>query len=618
MHALKSYLKLFVAILFLSLPSISLSGDELQDLYHIIAYYSFDIKGKSNPELLEKMIVPPGGDPPYSSPAAMEKALDTKRDQLNNMRIFEEVSYTYEAIHADSVAIRYRVKFFIDDAFSFIAIPYPKYDSNYGFRLGVKAYDKNLFGSFADLYFVLNTTQIDGSWEDYEWYTELMVSDIPVGSSRINLNLEAEAVQHGTALENLYWTGAIDWEGIRLAQTTFDFHVDIDENKDTENKFDKWLTASAQWNGLPWFDSLLTVRPAVQFNQIEEGDDLNWDIDSVSFFSSVNPITINGDTYVFSNITKLKFPHDYLRFTSTLDLTDAAILGMPVSFWISADNYFDLEGQSFHDNTYTVGTALGISLPFSATYRGSYEFSIREGFNTRLDLIPMLSTTQSVSLGKVNWKQNFRHGLKVSFSGRADYALFTSEFNRVDYLNFVVQAEGEGYLKLGNRMGLSSRAMGFYSHVPSFDWYVDQQFPTFLPNKSKSAPEQLRGILDDTYENLLGGGDYQKLGVVVNLDATVMLVKFKGFAEGFVSTFMDVGIFTDTRLEYRKNSVNWNDITLFKTIGIEGYGIMDKFPSYPIRGSLGFNLDDVINHLKGTIGFTDIEFELSIGMGLHY
>jgi hypothetical protein len=125
-------------------------------------------------------------------------------------------------------------------------------------------------------------------------------------------------------------------------------------------------------------------------------------------------------------------------------------------------------------------------------------------------------------------------------------------------------------------------------------------------------------VLDDTYESMLGTGDHQKLGAVLNMDATLMFLKFKGFAEGFISAFMDVGIFTDTRLENRKNDIMWNDVTIFKTVGLEGYGIMDKFPSYPIRGSLGFNLDDVMRHLNGEIGFTDIEYELTIGMGLHY
>lgn len=604
-------------MLMLALFIPSLAAQELPDLYHIIAYYSFDIKGKSSETLIREMIVPPGGDPPYTSPAAMVRALEAKRERLNNMRLFEEVSYTYEAIHADDVAIRYRVKFFIDDAFTFLAIPYPKYDSNYGFRLGLKAYDKNLFGSFADLYFVINTTQIDNSWEDYEWNSELSISSIPVGPSTIDIDLSAQAVQHGMMVEDLFWTGAIDWRGIRLAQTSFDFHVDIDENTDTKDvPFDKWLTASAQWSGLPWFNSLLTVRPAVRLKQDVDG--LPWNIDTASFFSSVDPIYINGETYLFSNTFRVKFPHDYLHSTSTLELANATVFGMPVSFWIAADNYFDMELQEFYDNTYSVGTSLEIKLPWNVNYIGSYEASWRDLYTTILEHVPMVSTMQAISFGQVNWRQNFRHGMQGSFSGRADYALFSKDFQNLDYLNYSVQGNLEAYLKLGKRLGFSTRALGFYAHVPSFDWFHDQEFPTFLPDARMNAPEQMRGILNDSYESRMGSGDSQKLGAVLNLDATLMFLKFRGFAEGFVSAFMDVGIFTDTRVENRTNDITWNDVTLFKTVGLEGYGIMDKFPSYPIRASLGFNLDDVIKHVNGEIGFTDIEYELTIGMGLHY
>lgn len=587
---------------------------ENQDLLHIIAYYSIEVEGKSNENIIKDMISPPGGDPPFSSVESMVQALEAKRNRLNNMRIFEEVSYTYEAIHADNTAIRYRVKFFIDDAFSFIAIPYPKYDSNYGFRLGLKAYDKNLLGSFANLYFVANATQVNNSWDDYDWYSGISISNIPIGKSSMDIEGEIEAVQHGTTLQDLFWTAKIDWTGIPLAQTTFDFHVDVDENSETSNEFDKMLTASAQWNGLPWFSSIMNVRPSIHFKQAE--NEIDWNIDSASFFSSVDPIRINGETYIFTNTVKLKFPHDYVRQTSRLSLVNAAVLGMPVSFWISADNYFGMDTQDFYNNTYVVGTSLGFKLPLNIAYNGSYEVSLRDAFTTRLNHVPVVSTTQTISFGNVNWKSNFRHGMHGSIIAKADYALFSWDFDRFDYLKYSVEGELEAYIKLGKRFGLSSRSMGFYSHVPSFDWYDDQTFPTFLPSSETSAPEKLRGILNNTYDEAVGDGDFQKLGAVVNMDATLMFIKFKGFAEGFMSAFMDVGMFTNT--QSTDNSVDWNDITLFKTVGIEGYGILDKFPSYPIRGSLGFNLDDVVSHFKGEIGFADIEFELTIGMGLHY
>lgn len=138
-----------------------------------------------------------------------------------------------------------------------------------------------------------------------------------------------------------------------------------------------------------------------------------------------------------------------------------------------------------------------------------------------------------------------------------------------------------------------------------------------MPNKKQSAPELLRGILNATYDEVVGSSGHHKLGMVVNLDATLMFVKFKGFAEGFISAFMDLGLFTPATTS-GSNSITEDDLILLKTVGIEGYGILDKFPSYPIRASLGFNVDDVAQHLAGEIGFNDIEFELFIGMGLHY
>lgn len=621
MRILKIYKPLLVIMLLLFLPLTSLLAAEGQELYHIIAYYSFEIEGKSSERIIREMIVPPLGDPPFETIEDMDKALDSKRAKLNNMRLFEEVSYTYEAIHADDTAIRYRVKFFIDDAFSFLAIPYPKYDSNYGFRLGLKAYDKNLLGSFADLYFVINTTQIESSWEDYEWFSELKISNIPAGDSSIDLGAEFEAVQHGSSFSEVFYKGNIDWKGITLAQTTVDFHVDIDENPETElDEFDKLLTTSFTWDNLPWFNSALKVRPAFQFEQ--SGNDGPWTIDSTSFHSAVTPIRINGEEYVFANTIKIKFPHEYVQSTTSLTLSETKLLGMPISFWISANNYFDMNNQAFYDNTYAVGGSLGFSLPFNGSYNGTYETSLRDGFDpveNTIEHVPFLSTTQTFSIGQVNWKGNFRKGLKSTVYMRANYALFSRDLQNFNHLSYAVQGEMQAFLTLGKRIVLSARGMGFYSHVPSFDWYKDQSFPTFLPNSETSAPDKLRGILNRTYESAVGEDDYQKLGAIANFDATLMFIKFDGFAEGFMSAFMDIGVFTPAYgKSLGENDITRDDLIILKTIGVEGYGIMDKFPSYPIRGSLGLNLDDVMAHLKGNLAFSEIEYELTIGMGLHY
>ncbi len=617
---MRIFRKLCVILVLLFLSISFLTAEDFKELYHIIAYYSFEIKGKSSEKLIREMVVPTEGDVPFKSEAALVKALEEKRNKLNNLRVFEEVSYTYEAIHADNTAIRYRVKFFIDDAFTFLPIPYPKYDSNYGFRVGVKAYDKNLFGTFADLFFVVNATQIESSWTDWDWYSEMRITGIPAWNGDIDIYGEFEAVQsEGPVLKDVFYSGNIDWKGIPLAQTTLDFNVDLAEITSTSSKFDRTLTTSATWANLPWFNSKLRVKPSFTFVQ----DDIAapWNIDSASFYSSVNPIRVNGEEYVFSNTMTLKFPHQYIRSNSSLRLSNAKLFGLPLSFWMSADNRYHMDNQQFYNNTYTVGTSLGFSLPFKSEYKGSYEVSVRDGFDTTttaIEHVPLLSTTQTLSFGRVNWEDNFRKGMKGSIRADADYALFDRTWNN-DYLSYSVQGQFETYLKFGKRLGISARGMGFYSDVPSFDWYSGQSFPEFLPDGEVSASEALRGILDKSYEKIVGEDDYQKLGGVVNIDATLMFIKFKNFAEGFMSAFMDVGVFTTAVGESSgSNTVSSEDLIILKTVGIEGYGILDKFPSYPIRGSLGFNLDDVVSHFNGEIAFSDIEFELTVGMGLHY
>lgn len=597
-----------------------IAAEDFKDLYHIIAYYSFDIKGSSREKIIREMIVPPQGDMPFSSEEELVRALEYKRNVLNNLRLFEEVSYTYEAVHADATAIRYRVKFFIDDAFTFFAIPYPKYDSNYGFRFGLKAYDKNLFGTFANLYFVMNSTQIDNSWEDYEWFSEIEIKNIIAGDSRITLDAEFEAIQEGPTLKDIIYKANFDWNTIPLAQTSLDLHFDVDDNSETvSDVYDKVVNASLQWNNLPWFKSSLLVKPAFQFRQT--GSKSPFDIDNISFYSSVNPIRINGEAYVYSNTLKLKFPHEYIYSNTRLSLLGESIFGMPLSFWISADNYFHMDDQRFYNNTYAVGGSISKTLPFNIPYEGSYSISIKDKFDPSVNAIehvPLLSTTQHISFGGVNWEGNFRKGFKGAFWGKADYALFSRDWD-IKNLSFSVQTELEAYVKVGKRLGFSTQAMGFFSSVPSFDWYSEQSFPTFLPTREISASGLLRGILDDRFVEILGGDAYQKLGAVANFDATLMFVKFKNFAEGFMTGFMDIGIFTKTEpVGSGSNTVNSDDLIFLKTIGVEGYGIMDKFPSYPIRGSLGFNLDDVISHFNGELAFSDIEFELTIGMGLHY
>lgn len=267
------------------------------------------------------------------------------------MRVFEDVSYTYEILYADEQMIHYHVMFRVDDAFTFLPIPYPKYDSNYGFRFGLKMYDKNLFGTFADLYFVANATQIDSSWNDWKWYGELSVDDIPIGTSTLNLEGTFSITQHDEIWEDMTYTGTVDWVGIQLAETTVGLHADIDE--------DSLLTTSLRWDSLQWAGSFATVKPEFLFEQ----NDGEWDVQEMSLYTAIQPFTVNCDPYRLANTTRVFFPGGPIQTTTSLILVDKTVLGLPVSFWISSDNWCAMDDQRIYKNTYTAGLSSGFKLP---------------------------------------------------------------------------------------------------------------------------------------------------------------------------------------------------------------------------------------------------------------
>ncbi len=603
--------KSLIIIIFLTLLiPFFLSASDEQASYHVIDSYNIEVKGSSNVGKIKSFISPSGGEPVFKSVADLEKELEDKKRILNNKRIFEEISYTYEPIRYEDDTFFYQVNFYIKDAFTFLAIPYPKYDSNYGFRLGVKAYDTNLLGSFSDLYFFINATQIDSSWSDYDWDTELAVTNIPFGPSSLNLNFIASAEQHGKEIDNFEWKGSIDWKNIKLDRSTLRFNLTY------EDKTHKNLTASFTWSNLPFFNSNLTVRPTIQIRK--SNDESPWYALDGSFYTSISPIKINDSRYTLSNTFYVRFPHEYFRSTTKLNLVGEKVFNIPFGFWIGSDNYFKMKNQEFYDNTYSIGTSLTFKLPFSISYIPSFEFSIRDNYTSESNLehVPMLSTTQTFSSGAINWRGNLRHGAKWTLGGTFDYLLFdTDKFNK-EHFNWYSYLDFTGFLKTGERFQLSGRALAFYSSIPSFDHYPNTNFPAFMPNGTKNVVSLVRGILDRNYYNRVGKEEEHKLGAVFNLDATLLFIKLGKFADGFVNIFSDVAVVTksgDTT-----NDITKEDLIVFKTIGFEGYGIVRRYPSYPIRASLGFNFDDIVSHIKGDIGFSDIEFVLTIGMGLHY
>jgi len=120
----------------------------------------------------------------------------------------------------------------------------------------------------------------------------------------------------------------------------------------------------------------------------------------------------------------------------------------------------------------------------------------------------------------------------------------------------------------------------------------------------------MRGYLTQTITDMdMGLAREREFGSIINLNLTTTFIDF-GFAKSYASPFIDIGIF--------HNEANPDKPIIISSAGLDGWGILNKFPSYPIRGSLGFNLESVREAIDNEIAFTEIEWELYIGMGLFF
>ena len=98
----------------------------------------------------------------------LEKYIDNYEQQLLNTRAFETVELNYN-VQPDEANNLYKIDlvFNLVDSNHLLALPYPKYDSNTGFNLKIKAKDTNFLGTLnplaTDLY--LNWKEDVNQWE---------------------------------------------------------------------------------------------------------------------------------------------------------------------------------------------------------------------------------------------------------------------------------------------------------------------------------------------------------------------------------------------------------------------------------------------------------------------
>ena len=569
---------------------------------YAIASYEFSIKGKTNKIAIREAIVPADGDPIYKSQDALVAALERKRQNLINRQIFMSVEYEWEIISYVDGIVNYKATFYIEDSSTFLALPYPKFDNDTtGLLLGVKAKDTNFFGTLGELNLTAYISQNDGTletWDHKKEHVSLDIKQVKFWNTNLNLNLVYNRQKSKNPLGDFSY--AIDWSGVPLFSQRLSFHFEgIADPTAARQKFEYNI-------GLGNLDILGAKATIKTWGKLlpstEDPTDLGADLFGLSF--AYGPFRQNEARYSISILAEVNSKLTNLKTEMVLTQHDLRFLTKPLSFNIKATTNQRLNKESV--DTIVVSSTLGtsFSLPFrirwatTASAAVSYKEN-REPFHQfYFDLVNTVSGARGINY--LSSLHKFRRGL--TYSVKHFYRFFPQN-EYIDDTYWYLEGNVTWFPLAVWRLNPAIRLNGFY---------VDNNAKTkfeFLPsNKNLDVSDYMRGSLSTSSQIKKANGvvDY---GVVANLSMLIDFIDF-GFAKSYANPFIDIGYF---------GSPGFDDgHLLLASIGLEGWGVLRRFPSHPLRASLGFNLLDIVDAFKGEIEGSDIEWKISISFELHF
>jgi len=562
-----------------------------------IAGYEFSVKGKTTKYALRNAIVPSDGDVLYTSEAAFIAALDAKRQTLVNKQLFLNVSYDYRVASFNDGVAYYTVTYYVEDSKTLIVLPYPKFDNDdTGFLFGAKAKDTNLLGTLGELNFTGYISQNDGtleSWDNREDHVELDISKFTFLDTSISLNFVYERQKRDKPMGTYDFD--LDWTGINLMGTRLNFY--------TEGVFDP--TASAQtfnydvsWTGLNLFGTHVNLatwadlKPATDFSVL--------DPTLYGFSFSYGPFNQNEGRYTLSSL--VQWENNITNFTTetTLSQHDLKLFTRPLSFDIRVETNQALASE-YVDNVLlssTVGTSF--PLPFGLTWGTSFTGALNFIYSQN----PLQHYFEYVNTlsngGRINYLSNlhkFRRGLIFSF--KHVYREYPqAEYEHKTY--WYMESSATWFPFIVWRFNPSIRLTGFYGENVQYK---------FLPsNEDLNVADYFRGYLSRS-PKIVEVNEALSYGGVINLNMTVDFIDF-GFAKSYANPFLDIGVFS--------NPSEPDGRTILASAGVEGWGVLRRFPSHPMRVALGLNLFDVYEAMQGRMEPLQVEWELSVSFELYF
>lgn len=595
----RKYLSFIVFVLF----SLSLYAGSIK-----VSGYNIEIIGKTKEEVVRNLIVPEEVEY-FDSEDDLLSALNDKRQVLENKRVFTSVSYEYEIIDSEAY-----VRFEIIDAKSFLIIPFPKYDSNYGLKLGAKMWNRNLFGTLTSLDGTLFVTIKDWNWSRPEIYGNVSLGNLSIGSTKLSLELEAEGSVGETLSDySLY----MDVSNIPLFLNSW---LDVTYSLSSVDSGDVKNNIFLSLGGIklnkvevtPSFKSVFYknetnknyLLPSISVKAIELGGvglEFNETIKistkeyensySSEYLLHEDTISFNGGIlkdFSLSNTVKYKFKNGY-DFLNEIKYN----LNSVFSLHVAEDIYMSGDGSIRHfDSGVGVGESIKLGKNFELSSKLlSYIRSYSNG-----DYTPLYTLDVSLKGANIKWIGNYREGVSANISIKEAWEIKSGDIKADFEKNGLYDHMEVSLFKLlGEWFNPSARVL-----VNSYLRNDPDEDNSFIWGSSGTLGDELRGIRNDSVS------DSNLLAIVANFNllSYFPMPSIFSFVDCYANVFFDYGLV--------KNSVS-SLIKQYYGVGVEGIGILKSYPSYPIRVSLGFDVSKLMKWIEDRESMDF--YEIYLGMG---
>ena len=606
-------------ILILSLAFLLCSGI-FAATYKIIDY-DLDVSGKTMDYSVKRLIVP-SGEEIFETEEALLNALNAKKQTLINQRIFKSVEYSYFLGESVDDCIPVAVIFKIKDARTFLVLPYPKYDSNIGTRLGARLWDNNFLGTLAKLSGTVHATFENNDWSNPLYYGKFELTDFLLGQTTMSFSLFAE----GRAREALYdysvsssfthipllfgtWldfglSGAKSGEGVKYALSSSIGGIKLGpigiSPSFSAEHYDKapascFYTPSLSLSGISIGNIGISFSDSVKFIRTSESSYKELTPDTIThttnlsfngnFLTGVNfSNTITYYPLAAENATDL-----YFYNTASYSLSDVSTLYLMENIATATDT----NKVSYFDTGVGLSQRINIGSKVSVTPKLSEYLRIYPT-ESGLEYARYYILEASTSGNYVNWVGNYRNGIEyratISEAWMQKYNVreaFGEKGGVFDHF------EVSAYKLLWGWFNPSVRVI--------FNYAVNKGGYGYIFGSSASTlAEELRGIRN----NQVADSNMLAFVANINLLSYFPLPSFFSFFDAYANVFFDYALVKRDLATPAEN---------FYGIGFEGIGILKDYPSYPIRLSVGFDLEQLVEYINhgGSKGFYEIYF----GMG---